>query len=170
MDESLRHLLDTELQAERIAQAAEREREAVIDTALAGSRSGLAPAARSAGLTDTGPSMPATDVNAYLATRVSILRDRLLPETAFAAMVGQSLEQILAARVGDLDLDAEADPALLDRAMKRAILADVAVILRPLQGAARGFFLYWARRFELFNLKAMIRGKLRGLPDAEMMD
>ena len=38
MDESLRHLLDTELQAERIAQAAEREREAVIDAALAEGR------------------------------------------------------------------------------------------------------------------------------------
>lgn len=38
MDDALRHLLETELRAEEIAQAAEREREAVIQAALEESR------------------------------------------------------------------------------------------------------------------------------------
>ena len=49
-----------------------------------------------------------------------------------------------------------------------ALLQDLGIVLRPLTGAARSFFVYWARRFELFNLKSLIRGKLRGLPASEI--
>lgn len=107
-------------------------------------------------------------VNAYLGTRVNILRDQLLPVDFFEGMIGKRLEEILSIRFGDVDFRAAPDIGMLERTLMRAMLRDVTVILRPLQGAARSFFLYWARRFELFNLKAMIRGKLRGLPEREI--
>lgn len=105
---------------------------------------------------------------AYLATRVSILRERLLPEPVLLGLVGRPLEQVLAEGVGGIRVDGKVDPAVLDRALMRAMLSEVAILLRPLHGYARDFFMYWSRRFELFNLKAMIRGKFRGLPEAEI--
>lgn len=112
--------------------------------------------------------MHVQNAHTYLNTRVAILNARLLPEQAIAALIESPLDEGLAKRLGPALVDIDLDTAAIERSLMRALLADLAVILRPLTGAARAFFIYWARRFELFNLKALIRGKLRHLPDSEV--
>jgi V/A-type H+-transporting ATPase subunit C len=102
----------------------------------------------------------------YLSTRVAILRARLLPDDQLQMLIEQPLEEGLAERFGSALLDPELDTASIERTLIRALLEDLAVIMRPLSGDARNFFTFWARRFELFNLKALIRGKLRNLPES----
>ena len=106
----------------------------------------------------------------YLDTRLSIMAAELLSEPAFSALIEQPLEQGIIPALG---LDAAAgNSQLLDKAaenlLSRQLLDDLDVVLRPLTGPARDFLTYWARRFELFNLKTLIHGKLRGLPASQI--
>lgn len=104
----------------------------------------------------------------YLSTRVAIFRSRLMPEEEIAALMEEPLDEGISHRLG-LDLsDPAIDTARIERSMMRGLLADLAILLRPLSGPSRNLFIFWARRFELFNLKALIRGKLQGLSDAEI--
>lgn len=111
--------------------------------------------------------MSAESTQTYLNTRVAILRARLLPDDDIEMLIDGPAEG-LGGRLGKSLLDPELDTAAIERALMRALLEDLAVILRPLTGASRSFFTFWARRFELFNLKALIRGKLRHLPESEI--
>ena len=112
--------------------------------------------------------MQAQTGHTYLNTRVAILRARLLSERTIADLIAAPLDEGLAERLGPALADPELDTAAIERSLMRALLADLAIILRPLTGTARDFFVFWARRFELFNLKSLIRGKLRHLPDTEV--
>lgn len=104
----------------------------------------------------------------YLDTRLSIMAAELLPEPALRDLIEQPLDSGIG-RVLGVDADTVADnPLLVEHALSRQLLADLAVVLRPLAGPAREFFGFWARRFELANLKALIRGKLRHLPNQEI--
>ena len=104
----------------------------------------------------------------YLRTRVAIFRSRLLPEEEIASLMEEPLEEGLSRRLGVDLADPAIDTAQIERALMRNLLADLAILLRPLLGPSRSLFIFWARRFELFNLKALIRGKLQGLPDADI--
>lgn len=57
---------------------------------------------------------------------------------------------------GDLNRAAE-------RALIRTLMYELSVILRPLEGSERDILVHWTRKFELYNLKALIRGKLQRL-------
>lgn len=106
---------------------------------------------------------------AYLRTRVSLMAGRLLPQDRLDALIqetagdSESIQQ--AARRLGLD---PADPATtgstLEQRLVSAFLNDFVILVRPLHGAARDLLLYWARRVELSNLKAIITGKLAGQP------
>lgn len=52
----------------------------------------------------------------------------------------------------------------LDQSNVTILLSELAVLIRPLSGAARELLNYWAHRFELGNLKTIIRGKMAGQP------
>jgi V/A-type H+-transporting ATPase subunit C len=106
----------------------------------------------------------------YLDTRLTIMAAELLSAPAFERLIKQPLAQGIIPALG---LDAAAGSShLLDKAaenlLSRHLLDDLDILLRPLTGQARDFFTYWARRFELFNLKALIHGKLRGLPASQI--
>jgi V/A-type H+-transporting ATPase subunit C len=106
----------------------------------------------------------------YLDTRLSILAARLLPEERFKTLAGLPPEEGILPQLG-LTGVTDVDIALQqagENLLSGALLQDLGIVLRPLTGAARSFFVYWARRFELFNLKSLIRGKLRGLPASEI--
>lgn len=106
---------------------------------------------------------------AYLRTRVSLMAARLLPQDRLNALIeeaaGDSEQVQQAARLLGLD---PADPAItgstLEQRLVSAFLNDFLILVRPLRGAARDLLLYWARRVELANLKAIITGKLAGQP------
>lgn len=51
----------------------------------------------------------------------------------------------------------------LEQSIIRAQLADILILMRA-AGGARSFLQYWALRFEITNLKAIIRGKLSKAP------
>ncbi len=112
--------------------------------------------------------MPVERSQTYLNTRVAILRSRLLSRQDMEAMIANPSDDVMAGRLNLGEPPSELDTATIERALMHALLADLAVILRPLTDEARDFFTFWARRFELFNLKALIRGKLRNLPDADI--
>lgn len=111
--------------------------------------------------------MPATVATfAYLQSRVAV-RSRFLlkaerirdlidcareDETAILAEAGlQSLADTL--------LD---DPSRLEQALIHVLVDDARTLVHALTGVPREMLIYWARRFELGNLKAILRGKMTG--------
>ena len=52
----------------------------------------------------------------------------------------------------------------LDQTNLTILLSELAILMRPLSGAARELLDYWAHRFELGNLKTIIRGKMADQP------
>ncbi|WP_006786100.1 V0D/AC39 family V-type ATPase subunit [Thiorhodospira sibirica] len=102
---------------------------------------------------------------AFLDTRISILSERLIQPAMFTAFL-HTPESEQRAWLGAIGVDYQPgtpfDPQRLERAMNAALLRDVDQIIRPLDGEAREFFKHWAHRFELSNLKFIIRGRLHG--------
>lgn len=54
----------------------------------------------------------------------------------------------------------------LDQNNVTILLNELAVLIRPLSGAPRELLDYWAHRFELGNLKTIIRGKMSNQPQS----
>ncbi|MGH7184440.1 MAG: V0D/AC39 family V-type ATPase subunit, partial [Nitrospiraceae bacterium] len=54
----------------------------------------------------------------------------------------------------------------LDQDHVTTLLNELAVLIRPLSGAPHELLGYWAHRFELGNLKTIIRGKMANQPQA----
>ena len=110
--------------------------------------------------------MPSSRHNTYLHTRVSVLAERLLAPDEGRRLAGLDLEQ-LGCRFGLEAALEETLPATIrnravERSLIRALMSDLSLLIRPMYGEARELVLYWARKFELYNLKALIRGKLSG--------
>ncbi len=53
-------------------------------------------------------------------------------------------------------------PEALEQALLNNLLDDVKILVRPIGGVARDLLVHWVRRFELGNLKTIIRGRLLG--------
>lgn len=123
--------------------------------------------------------MSAVAQYAYLNGRVSLLARRLLNLGQIDALIertappasqqlpGGPTPPALGAAVGDYIGD-------LDQNNVTLLLRDLAVLIRPLSGSARDLLNYWAHRFELNNLKVLIRGKMAQHPqhliEAQLLD
>lgn len=110
----------------------------------------------------------------YVKTRVAIMAARLLPEEVRADLPQASLEDT-AKRFGLQDLVGErlGTPSLnraVERALIQSLTYDYSVLLRPFTGAERQVLQYWIRKYELFNIKALIRGKINAMEDAQIAD
>lgn len=104
---------------------------------------------------------------AYLHSRVSVMAERLLSEDRLQAMIelapGQEGDIFQTAALAGLHPDETPDlPSSLEQRLIMQLLADFVIFVRALSGASRDFLLYWANRFELSNLKAILRGKMTG--------
>jgi V/A-type H+-transporting ATPase subunit C len=114
----------------------------------------------------------ARTADAYLQTRVSIFRGNLLDDDGLRRLIDLSAEEGLGRLIpGAIDTErthAVADPNLVERALYDLLRLELSVLLRPLSGAARDFLFFWAHRFDILNLKAIIRGKLREVPHEEI--
>ncbi|MCU7837100.1 MAG: V-type ATPase subunit [gamma proteobacterium symbiont of Taylorina sp.] len=106
---------------------------------------------------------------AYLQTLVAIFSKRLLSEQQFTSLIEQPLDEILA-ELSNNGLQAiikeiyqfhlKPLPAgNMDNLFLTVLLDDAQSIIRALSGAERDFFTYWIRRFELQNIKTILRGK-----------
>ncbi len=99
---------------------------------------------------------------AYLDARVNLYARQLI-----------ELDQIdsLIERTGDEDKAELSQPGAplqetddLDQHNVNILLGELALLARPLSGAPRALLNYWAHRFELGNLKTIIRGKMANQP------
>jgi V/A-type H+-transporting ATPase subunit C len=111
---------------------------------------------------------------AYLNTRVTAMSAALLGAETLADLVALSLPEI-AERFSlepllDEQLSAPTRARAVEQALIHQLLADLAVLMRPMAAAERGLLLAWARKYALFNLKTLIRGKLYELDQQEIRD
>ncbi|MBI5462747.1 MAG: V-type ATPase subunit [Gammaproteobacteria bacterium] len=111
---------------------------------------------------------------AYLHARVSVLAEQLLPAGRLEALIvappGQDTDLLQSAGValtGERDFDR---PAVLEQRLIDALVRDFTVLARALSGVPRELLIYWARRYELGNLKAIIRGKTSEQPVEKIRD
>ncbi len=109
-------------------------------------------------------------MSAYLNTRVSLYANRLWPDTALDKLVGAS-EDVMAnalAQRGLSQLAPEATrqagllhaPSSLEQRIITQILDETRVLIRPLSGEARAFLTFWTARFEISNVKTLLRSKM----------
>jgi len=111
----------------------------------------------------------------YLHTRVSLMSRRL----ATPALIEKAIETPLAelapvlAAVGAEALAAEPSeelPRSLEQRRLSRLLNDILILARAQHGEHRDFLLYWTHSLELFNLKAILRGRLDGENAARVRD
>lgn len=110
-------------------------------------------------------------MSAYLNTRVSLFADRLWRDEALDDLVGvadaemadtldrRGLPQLAAGYDTPI---AQRDSRSLEQRIVAQILAETRVLIRPLSGAARAFLTFWTARFEVSNVKTLLRSKMTG--------
>lgn len=104
----------------------------------------------------------------YLKTRAAVMAKRLFSPERLERMLQSPLETL--GREFELNgiFEHTVSQAALNRAAEKALIhtlmEELGVLLRPLDGTARDILIHWTRKFELYNLKALIRGKLQNLP------
>lgn len=112
--------------------------------------------------------------NAYLNTRVAGKATQLfragdverfvqlgLPELGQQFGLGTLLEDPGSAR---------AKSRAVEQALMQVLLEELTVLIRPMDPAERGLVVAWARQFALFNLKTLLRGKIRQLDPQEIRE
>ncbi len=103
--------------------------------------------------------------HAYLNTRVSLFTSQLWPAEALNKLLDQPPETVRdALKAHGLGFLAPGhyttDTLSLETQITIKLLDEARILLRPLQGAERQFLLHWLERFELSNIKTLIRAKL----------
>jgi V/A-type H+-transporting ATPase subunit C len=112
---------------------------------------------------------------AYLHGRTSVMASRLLSDSQLQSLVqlplGQEDEVLRAAGIeGFQPEEPTAPPRSREQRLITVLLGDLVILARALSGQGRSFLLYWAYRFELSNLKTILRGKLNGQDAAAIQD
>ena len=101
---------------------------------------------------------------AYLHGRVSLLAEGLISQDQLLALLDCTVDEepkiLHAASLPQLDPSVISDANLLEQGLITDLVEDFITLGRALTGTARDLLVYWARRFELSNLKAIIRGKM----------
>ena len=118
--------------------------------------------------------MSALRDQAYLKTRVSVFSARLFTPQDVDRYKAMSLSQLgeafdLLPIFGE-SLEVLQKSRLVEQALLSRTMFELSVLLRPLNGHSRGLLLFWPRKFELYNLKTLIRGKLNDLGMEEIRD
>jgi len=113
--------------------------------------------------------MSAVSKYAYLHARVSVLTQSLFQERELQPLIeGGSGADSLLQRIGlapqfsESPQKGKGDAALLEQRLTDLFLSDVETLARPISGGARDLLIYWVRRYELGNLKTIIRGRMVG--------
>lgn len=109
---------------------------------------------------------------AYLNTRVSIMATQLFSPVVVAGLAECSLEAVgrrfdLAA-ILDQGLSPRAKNRAVEQALVTTLLSELCTLIRPMEPAERALVLNWGRKFALFNLKTLIRGKLYNVDAKEI--
>ena len=110
---------------------------------------------------------------AYLYTRVSLFATRRWQPGQFEALLTASHDAVpeLLARQGLPELGVGydgRDPRSLEARLVARVLDETLILLRALNDEARRFIVYWTQRFELSNVKTLIRAKMAGERPADI--
>lgn len=118
-------------------------------------------------------------MSAYLNTRVSLFSGRLWRNEELAALVRVPDDAVAdtLTRRGLPELaagyDARSDRQQVTRSLEQRLIAQIleetGVLIRPLFGAERAFLVYWTERFEISNVKTLLRGKMTGERPAALL-
>ncbi|MBK6742876.1 MAG: V-type ATPase subunit [Hydrogenophilales bacterium] len=113
-------------------------------------------------------------MSAYLNTRVSLFADHLWRAEQFRTLMRASEAEIPnALSEGGLErlagVVAGKDIHSLEQSIIAQLLDETLILLRPLTGPERAFLLYWTERFEVTNLKTLLRGKMTGERPAALL-
>ncbi len=104
----------------------------------------------------------------YLKTRASVMSGQLIDDRAFESLLRAPLplleEPFGLQGISDRELSETELNRTIERGLINQLMNELSILLRPLNGTARDILIYWSRKFELYNLKALIRGKLNNLP------
>ncbi len=113
--------------------------------------------------------MPEFTRYAYLQTLISIYSTRLLTQQQFIHLLKQPLEEILLSleKKGLENIIIKLSQSKfkllpagnMDNLFLAVLLKDAQAIIHSISGFEREFLVYWMRRFELQNIKTIIRGK-----------
>ena len=103
--------------------------------------------------------------HAYLHARVSLYAGQLLGLDRLDALIDHPYDEE-ALDANQPDSAAVQYAGDLDQHNVTILLKELSVLIRPLSGAPRELLGYWAHRFELGNLKTIIRGKMANQPQA----
>ena len=109
--------------------------------------------------------------HAYLDARVSLMASRLLSEADIERLIdapaqGEQDSEWLGEAIG---LDEEG-VAGIDRGLMPRLLSELSILLRGLYRQERELVRFWARRFELANIKTLLRGKMSGHSDESLRE
>lgn len=104
---------------------------------------------------------------AYLDARVSVLAARLLSEQEVTRFIGlddrEQGETLKALGVPLSEGRIPDDAKTLEQIMVTCLVDEAVILARPLTGAARDVLAYWMRRFEVVNLKVILRAVVAGV-------
>lgn len=95
---------------------------------------------------------------AYLHARVSALTQRCRMPGPQAVDSADELRALLAG--AGLETGEIGSPATLERRALQILVFEGSVLVRSLTGVARALLRHWLRRYELMNMKALLRSKL----------
>ncbi len=118
--------------------------------------------------------MSNTAAQAYLNTRVAVMATRLFDPDTIGRLSQLQLPD-LAERFGltpllDDQLTAQARSRAIEQTLIQVLLADLQILVRPMNANERAIVLAWGRKYALFNLKTLIRGKLHDLGQQAIRD
>lgn len=103
---------------------------------------------------------------AFLNTQVSLHSERLLDqeqrESLLSASKGEVGDLLVQAELSALAENPPADAAQLEQQLVDQLVLETNQMIKSLTGGGREFIRHWLRRFELINLKLILRNKLSG--------
>jgi len=118
-------------------------------------------------------------MSAYLNTRVSLYAGRLWQDEALDTLLGvaeDSFVDTLTRRGLSGLVPGFGNPAgrqqetrSLEQRIIAQVLDETRVLIRPLSGNARTFMTYWTARFEVSNVKTLLRSKMMGESPAAVL-
>ena len=112
--------------------------------------------------------------DAYLNTRVAVKATELFRPGDLARHAQLSLQELgHKFHLGSI-LEEPVSDYVKSRAVEQALiqllLSELQILIRPMGVDERGLVLAWARKYALFNLKTLLRGKIRNLDAQEIRD
>ena len=111
---------------------------------------------------------------AYLNTRVAMMATQLLDPDAIGRLSQMQLpelaERFHLSSLLDDQLSAQSRSRAIEQTLIQVLLSELQILVRPMNAPERAIVLAWGRKYALFNLKTLIRGKLHDLDQKEIRD